>query len=118
MARVELAPDVAHDVDRILEHLMQFEIADARARIGEILKAIDVLEHNPLIGRAVQADFRELVIGRRARGCVALYKYVAELDIAFVLAIRGQKKPATLKHAENRASKARIPCNGYAARDI
>jgi len=32
------------------------------------------------------------VIGRRARGYVALYRYVAELDTAFVLAIRGQKE--------------------------
>jgi len=55
------------------------------------LRAIDVLERNPLIGRAVRADLKELVIGRRARGYVALYRYVAELDTVFVLAIRGRK---------------------------
>jgi plasmid stabilization system protein ParE len=92
VSRVELAPEVGDDLDRILEHLAQFEIADAPLRIGDILKAFDVLEHNPLIGRVVHADLRELVIGRHARGYVALYRYVAELDIAFVLAIRGQKE--------------------------
>jgi toxin ParE1/3/4 len=45
-----------------------------------------------LIGPPVRADLRELVIGRRARGYVALYRYVAELDTVFVLAGRGQKQ--------------------------
>ena len=75
-----------------MEHLFQNQIADATLRIVDILKAIDVLEHNPLIGRVVRADLGELVIGRRARGYVALYKYVAELDTVFVLAVRGQKE--------------------------
>ena len=92
MSRIELAPQVGDDLDRIMEHLFQNQIADATLRIVDILKAIDVLEHNPLIGRVVRADLRELVIGRRARGYVALYKYVAELDTVFVLAVRGQKE--------------------------
>ena len=33
---------------------------------------------------------RELIIGRRASGYVALYRYVVELDAVFVLTIRGQ----------------------------
>lgn len=56
------------------------------------MRAIDVLERNPLIGRRVRADPGVLVIGRRARGYVALYRYVSELDTVFVLAIRGQKE--------------------------
>ena len=92
MSRVELAPQVADDFDRILEHLFQHQVADAPSRIEDIMRAIDVLERNPLIGRPVRADLRELVIGRRARGYVALYRYVAELDTVFVLAIRGQKE--------------------------
>jgi toxin ParE1/3/4 len=92
MSRVELAPEVGDDLDRILEHLFQHQVADAPSRIEDIIRAIDVLERNPLIGRPVRADLRELVIGRRARGYVALYRYVAELDTVFVLAIRGQKE--------------------------
>ncbi len=56
------------------------------------MRAIDVLEHNPLIGRVVTGDLRELVIGRRTHGYVALYRFVAEFDTVFVLAIRGQKE--------------------------
>jgi plasmid stabilization system protein ParE len=61
-------------------------------RIREIIQAIDVLQYNPLIGRAVSADTRELVIGRSARGYVALYRYVELVDTVFVLAIRGQRE--------------------------
>lgn len=92
MSRVELAPEVGDDLDRILEHLFQHQVADASSRIEDIISAIDALERNPLIGRPARADLRELVIGRRARGYVALYRYVAELDTVFVLAIRGQKE--------------------------
>lgn len=92
MSRIELAPEVGHDLDRVLEHLFQHQRADAPSCIEDIVGAIDVLERNPLIGRPAQGDLRELVIGRRARGYVALYRYVAELDTVFVLAIRAQKE--------------------------
>ena len=92
MSRIELVPEIGDDLDRIVEHLLEFEIADAAARVNAIIKAIDVLEHNPLIGRMVRGDLRELVIGRRVRGYVALYRYVPAVDTVFVLAIRGQKE--------------------------
>jgi toxin ParE1/3/4 len=92
MSRIELAPEVRDDLDRILEHLFAHQGVDAPSRIEDIIKAIDVLERNPLIGRPVRADLGELVTGRPARGYVALYRYIAELDTVFVLAIRGQKE--------------------------
>lgn len=92
MSHIELAPQLGDDFDRILEHLFAHPQTDASSHLEDIMKAIDVLERNPLIGRPVRADLRELVIGRRARGYVALYRYVPELDTVFVLAIRGQKE--------------------------
>lgn len=92
MSHVELAAEVADDLDRIVEHLIQHQVADLPERIDAIMRAIDVLEHNPLIGRVVTGDLRELVIGRRTHGYVALYRFVAEFDTVFVLAIRGQKE--------------------------
>lgn len=92
MSRIELAPEVGDDFDRILDHLAQHDVDDAPSRIREIIQAIAVLEQSPLIGRPVQADKRELVIGRRSRGYVALYRYVAEIDIVFVLALRSQRE--------------------------
>lgn len=93
MPRIALAEKIGGDFDRILEHLLQHEVMDAASRIGEIIKAIDVLERNPMIGRPVEgSDLRGLVIGHRSRGYVALYKFIAEADRVLVLAPRGQKE--------------------------
>ena len=92
MARIELAADIADDFERILDHLLAHETNAAISRMRDIISAIDVLEQNPLIGRPVGNDLRELVIGRRTRGYVALYRYVDEIDTVFVLAIRGQRE--------------------------
>ena len=92
MARIELAPEIQNDFDRILDHLAEHEVEDAPGRIREIIQAIDVLQSNPLIGRSVGTDMRELVIGRRAHGYVALYRYVEQFDTVFVLAIRSQRE--------------------------
>jgi toxin ParE1/3/4 len=92
MAQIQLAPEVAGDIDRILEHLALYDVQNSPARIHEIIQAIAVLEHNPLIGRPVEGGKRELVIGKQTRGYLALYKYVAEADIVFVLAIRSQRE--------------------------
>jgi len=92
MSRIELAPEVREDIDRILDHLADHDVAAVPARIREIIEAIAVLERNPHIGRPAHADKRELVIGRRSHGYVALYRYVAELDTVFVLALRSQRE--------------------------
>jgi plasmid stabilization system protein ParE len=92
MSRVEMAPEITDDFDRILGHLAQHDSKSAPARIREIIQAFDVLETNPLIGRPALGDRRELVIGRRARGYVALYRYVPEIDTVFMLAVRSQRE--------------------------
>lgn len=92
MSRVELAPEVSNDLERILDHLAQNEVKDAAARIREIIQAVSVLETNPFIGRPAAGDKRELIIGRRSRGYVALYRYVPEIDTVFILALRGQRE--------------------------
>jgi len=92
MSRIELAPRLMEDFERILVHLTELGVADAGERIAGIVEAFDVLERNPLIGRPAQGGKRELVIGRGSRGYVALYRYVAPVDTVFVLALRGQKE--------------------------
>ncbi len=92
MSRVELAPEVGADLDRIFDHLAQFDAADAPLRTREIIQAIAVLEQSPLIGRPADDNKRELVIGRDARGYVALYRYIVEIDTVFVLALRAQRE--------------------------
>lgn len=92
MARVDLAPGLVEDFNRILAFQLKNTLADASSRIAEIMHAIDVLSHNPLIGRPVANGKRELVIGRKSHGYVALYQYVDEIDTVFVLAVRGQRE--------------------------
>lgn len=92
VSAVELAPEVAQDFSRILAHLAEFKVQTPERRILEIVAALDVLENNPLIGRPANDDMRELVIGRDARGDVALYRYIPEIDTVFVLAIRSQRE--------------------------
>ena len=92
MSRIELAPEVGDDFDRILDHLARYEVEEPASRIREIVEAINVLESNPLIGRPARDGKRELVIGRRSHGYLALYRYVAELHTVFFLAVRSQKE--------------------------
>lgn len=95
MTRIELAPEVTEDFERIPDHLDRHQAAHPEVRIREIIAAFDVLEHSPLIGRPADNGKRELVIGRHSRkshGYVALYRYVEEIDIAFILAIRSQSE--------------------------
>ena len=86
MSCIELAPEVAEDFDRILDHLASYEVENPGQRIGEIIAALEILVQNPLIGRLVANAKRELVIGRRSHG------YVALIDTVFVLAIRSQRE--------------------------
>ena len=92
MSRIELAPEVADDFARILDNLAKLQVENPLLRIREIIDALNVLEHNPMIGRPVNNDKRELVIGRRSHGYVALYRYVAKVDTVFVLAVRSQRE--------------------------
>lgn len=97
MARVELAPEVAHDFERILDHLTRHDVPNAAARVEEIIGSIEILTHSPEIGRPLPSGLRELIIGRGSRGYVALYRYVAESDKVFVLAIRSQREAGYAK---------------------
>lgn len=92
MAHVEFLPRVYQDLQRIVSHLEQHEVEHVPDRLGELVSAFDVLTDNPLIGRPIHGDLRALVIGRSARGYVALYQYAAALETVFVLGVRAQRE--------------------------
>ena len=92
MTRVALSPDVHDDFDRIFDHLFPYAPDTAAQRIEEIIAAIDILRTSPLIGRPGQDYQRELVISKVSNGYLALYRYDAATDTAYVLAIRSQKE--------------------------
>ena len=97
MARIEIAPEVFGDLDRIFEHIARFDVGSAPSRVAEIIDAVQILSTSPLIGRPVRGGKRELIIGRGASGYLALYRYLPEIDMAFVLALRSQRE-AGYKH--------------------
>jgi plasmid stabilization system protein ParE len=88
VTRIELAPEILEDFDRLFADQFQHAPDEVPGRIEQIVRAIEVLAHNPLIGRPLGNGKRELIIGRKARGYVALYHYVDEIDTVLVLAIR------------------------------
>lgn len=92
MTRIELVPEVGDDFERILDHLADFLVEDASRRISAVISALNVLEQNPLIGRPAGRGLRELVVGRRSTGYLALYRYLPEADMVIVLAIRSQRE--------------------------
>jgi len=92
MTRIELAPEVGDDFDRILNHLVQYHVENPLLRMREIIEAINILENNPMIGRPAKNNKRELIIGRRSHGYVALYRYIFEIDTVLVLAVKNQKE--------------------------
>lgn len=92
MTRIELAPEVLEDLDRFVEHMSSFGVDDVEPRIDALIDAIEILAHSPVIGRAVRAGKRELVIGTGARGYVVLYRHIETIDTVFILAVRNQRE--------------------------
>jgi toxin ParE1/3/4 len=93
MTRIELAPEVFDDFDRFFDRISEVGAAsDASQRIGDLIDALNILVHSPLIGRKVKGGNRELVIGQSSRGYVALYRFLPDIDTVFVLALRSQRE--------------------------
>lgn len=99
MTRVRLGPGVIEDLERIAAYLRDHEIEHAEERADEIVSALDVLAGNPLIGRPVQRDNRELLMGRGSHGYVALYRYVDVTDTVIVMGIRAQREAGYARDA-------------------
>ena len=90
MARLELAPRVAQDFERIRAHLEAHQSASGEDRAREIVAALEALIHNPRIGRHRADGLREMVIGREQHGNLAVYRYIEPLDLVVVLGLRHQ----------------------------
>lgn len=92
MTVLRLTPRALAHLERIADHLRALEVADVEVRLAEILDALQLLRSHPLIGRPSGGVQRELVIGRGARGYVALYGYDAARDEVVVNALRAQRE--------------------------
>jgi plasmid stabilization system protein ParE len=95
MPQVRFAPAALRDLQRLREFLRPKNPVAAQ-RAGEtIIKAVQVLRLQPMVGRPVEdlpPEFREWVIDFGASGYVALYRYAGEGDAVTVLALRHQRE--------------------------
>lgn len=90
--RIEFSARALDDLERLLDHLVLHGVANAGERIADLVAAIDILSRHPRIGRPAEPPLRELVIGKDARGYIALYAYRPEQDVVRVVAIRSQRE--------------------------
>lgn len=58
----------------------------------EIESGLRVLQQHPEIGRRLDSQHRELVLGRGSRGYVAKYRYLPEHERVLIATLRAQKE--------------------------
>jgi plasmid stabilization system protein ParE len=92
LTQLLFAPGFLSEFERVTRHLLKPEVADVEQRLEAIFEALEILVRHPLVGRPVENRKRELVIGRGARGYVALYRLDPRSDAVVVLALRGQRE--------------------------
>ena len=92
MAQLIYAGRAVEDLDRLVDFLLDVDVAAALDTVALIAEGIDVLANHPLMGRPAEQDLRELVISRGHSGYIALYSYEQLEDTVLVLAIRHQRE--------------------------
>lgn len=93
MPHVIFAPAALRDLERLREFLRPKNPVAAKKAAAAIIKAIQLLETHPRIGRPAEEmdlEYRELVIDFGDSGYIALYRY--EGESVTVLALRHQKE--------------------------
>ena len=92
MAAVSYSPRTLRDLQRLVTFLERDSPRMAQETVPLVLEAIEFLVRHPLVGRIVESGLRELVISRGRSGYVALYRYDADNDHIYVLALRQQRE--------------------------
>ena len=80
------------DLIRLEEFLADSDDPMAGELLGFILDALQVLTHQPGIGRPVAGGLRELIISRSRSGYLARYQLDDARDLVLVARIRHQRE--------------------------
>jgi plasmid stabilization system protein ParE len=80
------------DLLRLEEFLAVSDDPMAGELLDYILDALQVLTHQPGIGRRVEGGLRELIISRRRSGYLARYEFDEVCDLVLVARIRHQRE--------------------------
>lgn len=92
MSAVFLSPAAFQDLLRLEAFLHESEDPLAGELLDFVLDALQVLTHQPGIGRPVEGGLRELIIARRRSGYLARYAWDDALDRVMVARIRHQRE--------------------------
>lgn len=92
MNNVFLSPAAFHDLVRLETFLHESKDPLAGELLDFILDALQVLTHQPGMGRPVEGGLRELIIARRRSVCLARYAWDDVLDRVMVARIRHQRE--------------------------
>ena len=92
MTGVFLSQAAFDDLIRLEEFLLESGDPMAGDLLDFILDALQVLTHQPGIGRPVEGGLRELIILRRRSGYLARYEFDDARDLIFVARIRHQRE--------------------------
>lgn len=92
MPSVFLSNVALRDLDRLEEFLCATQDPLAYGLLDFIMDALDVLTHQPGVGRPIAGGMRELIITRRQSGYLAKYELDVSADIVRVVRIRHQRE--------------------------
>ena len=92
MTGVFLTEAAFDDLIRLEELLLESDDPMAGDLLDFILDALQVLTHQPGIGRPVEGGLRELIILRRRSGYLARYEFDDARDLILVARIRHQRE--------------------------
>ena len=92
MPRVFLSNAALDDLLRLEEFLVESGDPLVGELMDFILDALQVLTHQPGIGRPVGGGLRELIISRRRSGYLARYEFDEANDLVRVARIRHQRE--------------------------
>ena len=92
MTGVFLSQAAFDDLIRLEEFLLESGDPMAGDLLDFILDALQVLTHQPGIGRPVEDGLRELIILRRRSGYLARYEFDDARDLILVARIRHQRE--------------------------
>ena len=92
MTRVYLSAAAFADLERLEEFLWRTADPLAHGLLAFVMDAMQVLTHQPGIGRPVDGGLRELIISRRRSGYLAKCEFDAAADVVRVLRIRHQRE--------------------------
>lgn len=92
MATVRLTARAFAHLEQIFEFVATTDPNRALTTVQRIREAVMILEHHPLIGRAVEDGRRELVVSRGRSTHVVLYRWLPADDTILVLAVRDARQ--------------------------